>query len=202
MICVIDYGMGNLRSVSKALEKVGGEVRVSSNAKDLETAEKLVLPGVGAFGDGCVELRKRELFEPLRKRLLGGASFLGICLGMQLLFEESEENPGEPGLGIFQGRVKRFRTHEVKIPHMGWNEVKFKSACPAILRHEAQSEFFYFVHSFYPVPTDDSLVLATSEYGGEAFPALIGQGRLWACQFHPEKSQDAGLRLLKGFVHS
>ena len=200
MICVIDYGMGNLRSVSKALEKFGADVKISPSHEDLERAEKIVLPGVGAFGDGASELQKRELFDPLRKALLGNKPFLGICLGMQLLFDESEESPGTRGLGIFSGKVQRFRNLEVKIPHMGWNQMKILRSDTPVLREVRNPSYFYFVHSFYPVPRDSSAVLGSCEYGGEEFPAFVGRGSVWGSQFHPEKSQDAGLRILQNFV--
>lgn len=200
MICVIDYGMGNLRSVSKALEKVGGSVQVSSSPDDLKTAEKIVLPGVGAFGDGCRELKERGLFEPLRQTLLQEKPFLGICLGMQLLFEESEESPGVQGLRILSGRVVKFRNPNVKVPHMGWNEMKIQKKDSAPFQGVGDGSFFYFVHSFYPVPQDPSLVLGTAEYGGEKFAAFVVKKAIWASQFHPEKSQDAGLQILKNFV--
>ncbi len=202
MICVIDYGMGNLRSVSKALEKLGGEVCLSSEPKDLEAADKLVLPGVGAFGHGSEELKKRKLFEPIRRALKSRKSFLGICLGMQLLFEESEESPGIEGLGFFSGKVVRFKTPTLKIPHMGWNEMKVQKPAPSILQGTGESNYFYFVHSFYPVPKDPSLVRGVCDYGGEKFPAFIGKDTVWASQFHPEKSQEAGLKILKNFVSS
>ena len=192
MICVIDYGMGNLRSVSKAIEKVGGQVKVSSAPQDLEQAEKIVLPGVGAFGDGVLELKKRNLIEPLKIALKQGKPFLGICLGMQLLFDESEESPGVKGLSFFSGRVERFKSRDIKIPHMGWNEVNFGSS----------AGYFYFVHSYYPAPTDKSIISGTCEYGKEKFAAFIMRDKIWASQFHPEKSQDAGLNLLKRFVNS
>ena len=192
MICVIDYGMGNLRSVSKALEKVGGKVQVSSRPEDLKRAQKIVLPGVGAFGDGAEELGKRGLFEPVRECLSQGKPFLGICLGMQLLFDESEESPGVKGFGFFRGKVQRFQSPAVKIPHMGWNEVKFLSP--------KRSDYFYFVHSYYPAPKEKAIVQGTCEYGKEEFPAFVIKGKVWASQFHPEKSQAAGLELLKGFV--
>lgn len=199
MICVIDYGMGNLRSVSKALEKQGGEVAVSSHPRDLEKADKLVLPGVGAFGHGMQELKKRKLVGPLRASLLSGKPFLGICLGMQLLFEEGEESPGVAGLGVFPGNVPRFKSRGVKIPHMGWNAVKILRPVP-ILKDIPEGSFFYFLHSFYPAPRDTSLVAATCKYGDEAFAAVVGQGSIWSTQFHPEKSQKAGLDLLRNFV--
>ncbi len=202
MICVIDYGMGNLRSVAKALEKAGGEVQVSSDPSDLEKAGKIVLPGVGAFGDGAEELKKRGLFEPVRQNLQQGKPFLGICLGMQLLFDESEESPGVPGLGFFRGKVQRFRNPSVKIPHMGWNEVKQNSPGIPAFQGLKNSDYFYFVHSYYPVPDEKHMVQGACEYGGEMFGAFMVQEKVWATQFHPEKSQDAGLRLLKNFVSS
>lgn len=200
MICVLDYGMGNLRSVTKALEKLGGRAQVSSSPEELREAEKLVLPGVGAFGDGVSELRSRKLFDPLREVLLEGRPFLGICLGMQLLFEESEESPSVQGLGIFRGKVQRFRNSELKIPHMGWNEMKIQKADVPLLKEIREGSYFYFVHSFYPVPQEESLVVATCEYGGEEFPAFVGKDRVWACQFHPEKSQEAGQQILRNFL--
>ncbi len=200
MICVIDYGMGNLRSVSKALESLGAKVVVSDRAEVLEKAEKIVLPGVGAFGDGSRELQKRKLFDPLREAILDGKPFLGICLGLQLLFEQSEESPGVKGLGVFQGDVRRFRDPRVKIPHMGWNEMKILEPNAAAFQNIPQRSFFYFVHSFYPVPKENSVVLGTCEYGSEEFTAFAGRESLWACQFHPEKSQDRGLQILRNFL--
>lgn len=200
MICVVDYGMGNLRSVSKALEKIGGEVKVSSQPEDLEKAEKIVLPGVGAFGNGSQELRRRNLFEPLRQAILQGRPFLGVCLGMQLLFEESEESPSVKGLSIFKGKVQRFRNPSVKIPHMGWNEVRARRARSVPFKGAGERNFFYFVHSYYPVPEDSSIVLGTTEYGDEEFASFVEKGTVWAAQFHPEKSQEAGLQILRNFV--
>lgn len=200
MICVIDYGMGNLRSVSKALEKVGGEVQVSSHPEDIQKAQKLVIPGVGAFGDGVKELQKRNLFEPIQEALRKGKAALGICLGMQLLFETSEESPGVEGLKIFSGKVERFQNSRVKIPHMGWNEMIKKEKNPPPFQGIEDKSFFYFVHSFYPVPKDKTIVWGTTEYGGEEFASFVGKGSLWASQFHPEKSQQAGLQILRNFV--
>lgn len=200
MICVIDYGMGNLRSVSKALEKLGASVKVSSAPEDLERADKIVLPGVGAFGNGCEELKKRNVFAPLRHQLTQNKPFLGICLGMQLLFKESEESPAVEGLGVFSGKVRRFGRPELKIPHMGWNQIRIRQAGSEILRQIKDLSFFYFVHSYYPVPEESSLILATCDYGGEEFACLIGRGHVWGTQFHPEKSQDAGLQILRNFV--
>ncbi len=200
MICIVDYGMGNLRSVSKALEKVGGEVRVSSRPEDVKSAQKVVLPGVGAFGDAAVELGRRSLSEPLREILRKGKPFFGICLGMQLLLEESEESPGIPGLGIFKGKVRRFQDPNVKIPHIGWNQLKTKKADFPAFRTLPAESFFYFVHSYFPVPQDASLVLGETDYGNETFPSFIGNETIWAAQFHPEKSQEAGLQMMRNFV--
>ena len=200
MICVIDYGMGNLRSVSKALEKLGETVEVSDRPPTLEKADKIVLPGVGAFGDGCRELQKKGFFDPLRQALLREKPFLGICLGMQLLFEESEENPGVKGLGIFKGKVRRFQDPQIKVPHMGWNEMKIRDPKSPAFQGVSDRSFFYFVHSFYPAPRENSIVLGTCEYGSEEFAAFVGKGSIWASQFHPEKSQDTGLQILRNFV--
>lgn len=199
MICVIDYGMGNLRSVSKALEKSGAKVLVSSEASDIERADKIVLPGVGAFGGGSEELQKRALFEPIRDGIAQKKPFLGICLGMQLLFEESEESPEVQGLAVFPGKVRRFQT-SLKIPHMGWNEVKIRKKDSRAFKGIASKDFFYFVHSFYAVPQNPGIILGTTEYGGEEFASFVSEGPVWACQFHPEKSQDAGLQILKNFA--
>ena len=200
MLCILDYGMGNLRSVSKAVEKLGATVKVTSLPSDVEKAEKIILPGVGAFGDGCRELEQRKLFQPLREALLQDRPFFGICLGMQLLFEESEESPGVRGLGIFPGRVQRFRNANLKIPHMGWNEMRISKPQLPIFEGVGDKSFFYFVHSFYPVPQNVSIVFGTCSYDGEEFAAFVGKGRVWGCQFHPEKSQDAGLKILRNFV--
>lgn len=200
MICVIDYGMGNLRSVSKAIEKVGGEVTVSSNPDDIQKAKKLVLPGVGAFGDGSLELARLNLFEPLQEAIGAGKPTLGICLGMQLLFDESEESPGVKGLGIFPGKVQRFRNPTAKVPHMGWNQLILQSKKSPVFRGIGEGDFFYFVHSYYPVPDEKSIVWATTKYEDEEFSSFVGRENIWASQFHPEKSQLAGLQILKNFV--
>lgn len=201
MICVVDYGMGNLRSVSKALEKAGGKVQVSSDPADLERADKIVLPGVGAFGEGASELRRRQLFGPLQNVIREGKKpFLGICLGLQLLFEASEESPEAAGLGILAGKVQKFRSRDVKVPHMGWNEVEFSKPGAKPWKGLKQRDYFYFVHSFYAMPEEPTLLSAATEYGGERFASFLERGALWASQFHPEKSQDAGLQILKNFV--
>jgi len=191
--------MGNLRSVSKALEHLGAEVKVSSEASDIERAAKVVFPGVGAFGDAILELKKRMLLDPVRRAILEGKPFLAICLGIQLLFDESEESPGIAGFGIFPGKVRAFRSKIVKIPHMGWNQIKIERNHP-MLRGVADGSYFYFVHSFYGVPEDPGCRIGSCQYGDENFTAIAGNETVFATQFHPEKSQKAGLAILKNFV--
>jgi glutamine amidotransferase len=207
MIVVVDYGMGNLRSVSKALEHVGADVRISSDPHAIEQAAKLILPGVGAFGAAMAELKRRRLVAPLTEALSRKIPYLGICLGLQLLFEKSEENPGIPGLGVLEGTVKRFSftDSQLKIPHMGWNQVTRRETrdarretCP-LLREIPDNGFFYFVHSYYADPADRSVLTLESEYGVR-FAAMVWRGNIFATQFHPEKSQALGLRLLDNFV--
>ncbi len=201
MITVVDYGMGNLRSVSKALESLGAPVRVSSRPEDVASAEKVILPGVGAFPAAMQELRQRGLIEPVKAHIGAGKPYLGICLGLQLLFERSEEGGGAEGLGVLKGSVKRFTAPPpLKIPHMGWNQVTGlgASACP-LLQGVPGGSYVYFVHSYYAQPSDVSLVALESEYG-ERFAAMAWRERLFATQFHPEKSQAVGLRLLQNFV--
>lgn len=199
MITVIDYNMGNLRSVSKALEHLGAKVRVSSSPDDILQTDKLVLPGVGAFGDAVLELHRLRLFEPILQTIHSGKPFLGICLGLQLLFESSEESPQAKGLGVFQGDNVRFQSSGIKIPHMGWNDTKLNTQNP-VLKGLASPSYFYFVHSYYPVPKDPSIVLGETVYGTEKFPSIVGKNKIFATQFHPEKSQQAGLAILKNFI--
>lgn len=199
MIVIVDYNMGNLRSVSKALEHLGASVKISSSPQDIESADKLVLPGVGAFGDACKELNALRLFDPVREFPMKERPFLGICLGLQLLFEESEESPDATGLGIFKGAVKAFRSKAVKIPHMGWNNATLVKQHPFTQGLE-QNSFFYFVHTYYAVPAQKNVVVSECTYGEEKFPAMVGEGSVFATQFHPEKSQAAGLKILKNFV--
>ena len=199
MILVIDYGMGNLRSVSKALEHLGAQVKVSSEPSDIQSADKIVLPGVGAFGDAMAELKRFGLINPIKDAIQKKIPFLGICLGLQLLFPKSEESPKKTGLGIFTGEVKLFRSPNVKIPHMGWNSVKVVQKHP-LLEGIEDKTFFYFVHSYYAVPKDNKLAALTCEYGEETFAAALGNDSVFATQFHPEKSQAAGLKILKNFI--
>jgi glutamine amidotransferase len=199
MIAIIDYGMGNLRSVSKALKYLGASCKLCSKGKDLARATKVILPGVGAFGDAMKELKARGFSGPITDLVARKTKLMGICLGLQLFFEKSEENPGVEGLGIFKGAVRKFRSKHVKIPHMGWNDLKVLRKHP-LLEGISSGEYFYFVHSFYGTPVTKSLTLASCQYGREDFPAVIGNEQVFATQFHPEKSQDAGLRILKNFI--
>jgi glutamine amidotransferase len=194
---VVDYGSGNLRSVSKALEAAGAVVGLVTNAAQLDGLDAIVVPGVGAFGDCAENLRRSGLWEPLKEWLQAGRPYLGICLGYQLLFESSEESPGCKGFGFLPGRVVRFAGGGLKVPHIGWNTLldvrgPIYDTLPLI-------PYFYFVHSYFPVPADDRLVSARCEYG-EVFAASASSGTLHATQFHPEKSQTAGLTLLRNFL--
>jgi len=199
-LAVIDYGMGNLRSVAKALEAVGADVRIVTQPEEVGEAAGLVLPGVGALADCISALRESDFDQKIREWIAADRPFLGICLGMQALFESSEEGSAE-GLGIFPGTVRRFRLPpEYKVPHMGWNTVRFTQPdSPLLAGLEAEGEAFYFVHSYYCAPCDQALVLAECDYGG-SFTAAIARGRCYATQFHPEKSQARGLQLYRNFV--
>jgi imidazole glycerol-phosphate synthase subunit HisH len=200
-IGVIDYGMGNLRSVSKAIEHLGGNVYVGNDATELESAKKLVLPGVGAFGDAIDELTKRGLIQLIRDAAQNGKPLLGICLGLQLFFESSEESPQARGLGIWKGTVKHFKLQKhsaQKIPHMGWNEVRWKKQ-NGVTSNVKDRNYFYFVHSFYAAPKDGELVIGTTDHG-ITFPSVLASERTLAVQFHPEKSQSAGLQILRNFM--
>lgn len=197
MIAIIDYGMGNLRSVQKAVEYVGFPGIVTSDPREVSRAEKVIFPGVGAFGDAMAELEKRGLTEPIMESIRTGRPFLGICLGLQLLFESSEENPGVTGFGVFKGTVERF-IGDFKIPHMGWNQVRVKDRSCPILKDIADGAYLYFVHSYYVVPKDPAITACTTDYGKE-FVSMVWKDNIYATQFHPEKSQENGLRILKAF---
>jgi len=198
VIAIIDYGMGNLRSVQKGLERVGFAAEVTRDAERIGAAAGVVLPGVGAFGACMDNLRTYGLVDTVRTVIRRGTPFLGICLGMQLLFEESEEFGPVPGLGIFPGRVVRFaESPELKVPHMGWNQIR-KRQDPPHLRGIADGAFVYFVHSYYVVPADPSLAATSTEYGLD-FVSAIAKDNVFATQYHPEKSQAVGLRILENF---
>jgi len=207
VIAIVDYGVGNLRSAAKGLERaaadrgLGVDVRVTESAAEIERADAVVLPGVGAFGHCMTSLADSGLTDVVVRAARSGRPFLGICVGMQILFEESEEFGPVRGLGVLPGRVVRFRSAGVKIPHMGWNALSIKKAVPA-LDGIPDGTHVYFVHSYYAQPADPALVAATSTYGREEFTAAVSQGSVFATQFHPEKSQDAGLRLLGNFVRA
>ena len=195
-ITIIDYGMGNLYSVQNALKAIGAEPVVTSDAAVIAQAEKILLPGVGAFGDCMTNLERSGLIPVIMDSLKSGKPFLGICLGMQLLFEGSDEAPGVKGLGFFKGQVKLLRT-ELKIPHMGWNKLELRSPSP--LLEGAEGEYVYFVHSFHAEPEDSSIITSVCDYGMKV-TASVGRGNVQAFQFHPEKSSSIGMRLLKNFV--
>lgn len=197
MIAIIDYGVGNLRSVQKALERVGATAIVTDDPAALDAAQGVVLPGVGAFGDGMANLRARGLIEPLLRQVWQDKPLLGICLGMQLLFEESEEMGHHRGLGLLPGRVPRFPEGDLKVPHIGWNQLRITEC--ELLDGITDGAHAYFVHSYYVAPEDPADVLATTEYGLE-FASVVGRGTIFGAQFHPEKSQDVGLRLLSNFA--
>lgn len=202
MIVVIDYGMGNLRSVSKAFETQGFPVLVTNDPHQILSANGLVLPGVGAFGDCLKNLKENNLIGPIKKYILNGRPFLGICLGLQALFEESEESPDEKGLGIFKGKVVKFpefKKERLKVPHMGWNQIRFDFNSK-VLKGILQESWFYFVHSYYVKPDNSELGLVNSDYGIE-FTAAVEKENVFACQFHPEKSGEFGLKILNNFAN-
>jgi glutamine amidotransferase len=204
MIAVIDYGMGNLRSVQKALQRVGGDARLVRTPTALAEADKIVLPGVAAFGDAVAQLRAQGLVEPLVEAVRQGRPYLGFCLGLQLLLDVSYEDGQHTGLGILPGKVVRFEFDEklsgqrLPIPHMGWNQVQVRRPCPMLDGIESGT-FFYFAHSYHVVPIEADAVAATTEYGLE-FVSAVWRDNVFATQFHPEKSQSAGLRVLENFV--
>jgi glutamine amidotransferase len=196
VIAVIDYGMGNLRSVHKAIERVGLEARLTSDPAVVARADRIVLPGVGAFGDAAAHLREAGLDVALGRALAAGRPFLGICLGLQLLFTESEEGGAHQGLDVIPGRVTRLPPLE-KVPHMGWNQVEYRQEHPLFAGIPDRS-YFYFVHSYYVVPDDAAVQAAVTEYGIR-FTCAVARDNLFATQFHPEKSSTLGLRMLDNF---
>ena len=200
MIAIIDYGVGNLRSVEKAFHFIGSEAVVTSDRETILKADGVVLPGVGAFADAMESLRKAGMVEVVQEVVASGKAFLGICLGMQLLFDYSEEG-GErvEGLGIFKGSIRQLPLDmDLKVPHMGWNSIKAKEDCP-VFKGMPEKPYVYFVHSYYLTAEDRSLVAATTSYGID-FDVAVGQGKVFATQFHPEKSGDVGLQVLRNFA--
>jgi glutamine amidotransferase len=199
MIALLDYGSGNIRSVTNALKHEGAPVELVAAPERLAEADAVVLPGVGAFGDCVRGLQSRGLWEPVREWLAADRPFLGICVGYQMLFDESEESPGVRGFGFFAGKVRRFATPGIKVPQIGWNRLELT---PHPLWGGLPPEpHVYFVHSYFPAPADPAIVIARAHYG-EPFAAAAARGRIAAVQFHPEKSQSAGLRILRNFLAS
>lgn len=205
MIAVIDYGVGNLFSVEKAFAAIGEEVKVTGKAEDLKTADKLVLPGVGAFGDCMKNLESTGLIPVILEQIANKKPLLGICVGLQILFEGSEESPNAKGLGIFKGMVRKINAPELKIPHMGWNAILMQNSelrmQNKLFYELPEKPYFYFVHSYHAVPEDKSLIAATTDYG-EKLTAAVVKDNIYATQFHPEKSGDVGLKVLKNFVNN
>jgi glutamine amidotransferase len=200
-IVIIDYGMGNLRNVQKGFEQIGFEAKVTRNKKEIERASAIVLPGVGAFKDCMENLEKFGLIEPLLRSVEEGKPYLGICLGLQILFSESEEFGSQKGLNLIKGKVVKFRPDpEHKVPHMGWNTIEKERENPFLQGIES-GDFFYFVHSYYVVPEEVKWIATFTTYG-KPFVSSIWKERLFATQFHPEKSQEKGLRILENFARS
>jgi glutamine amidotransferase len=202
MIALIDYGISNLRSVQKAFEHLGAPVTLTNTPDQVRRADKLILPGVGAFAAGMDGLRQRGLIEPIRQRVQDGVPLIGVCLGMQLLFDESEEvEPGaqpEPGLSLLAGRVVRLQGDGIRVPHMGWNQLEPVRGS-RLLRGIQPGAYAYFVHSYVCQPAGEDVVVATTEYG-QAFASVVEAGSVWGIQFHPEKSQQTGLQVLRNFI--
>lgn len=196
MIAIIDYGMGNLRSVEKAFEKIGAKALVTRDIVKIDEAQAIVLPGVGAFKDCMDNLEKFDLIPVLKGSIRSGKPFLGICLGLQLLFSYSEEGLGREGLDLLKGRVKRFQS-DLKIPQMGWNQISIKKESP-LLKGVKDDAYLYFVHSYYVEPEEKDVILTQTFYGVN-FVSSIEKGNIFATQFHPEKSQDIGLKILENF---
>jgi len=201
MIAIIDYGMGNIHSVQKALEYMKIETLVTNRAKEISSCEKVVLPGVGAFDDAVLELKKQGLVEPLKGHINQKKPFLGICLGMHILFEKSQEAKKTKGLGVLKGTVRKFKGIKgIKVPHIGWNQIKVKnSECP-LLKNTPEDAHVYFCHSYYPKPKSGKVVAATTDYGID-FASVVWQDNVFGIQFHPEKSQKVGLQILRNFVN-
>lgn len=199
MIAIIDYDAGNIKSVEKALQKLGQDVVITRDAEKILAADKVILPGVGAFGDAMANLRRYELDRVIYQVVEKGTPFLGICLGLQLLFEKSDESEGIDGLGILKGEICRIPDCEgLKIPHMGWNSLELQNK-GRLFQNIEQNAYVYFVHSYYLKAEDEEIVKATTEYSTHIH-ASVEKDNVFACQFHPEKSSDVGLQILKNFV--
>ncbi|MCR5674217.1 MAG: imidazole glycerol phosphate synthase subunit HisH [Lachnospiraceae bacterium] len=201
MIAVIDYGAGNIRSVEKALQALNQTVKITDDAAEIRRADHVILPGVGMFGDAMKRLDASGLSDTIRDTIASGTPFLGICLGLQLLFEESEESPGVPGLSVLSGRIRRLPEGDGrKIPQIGWNDLRFPREGRLFRGLDNEAPYVYFVHSFYLEAADPSIVTATCAYGATVH-ASIEKDNVFACQFHPEKSSDLGMKILDNFVH-
>ncbi len=199
MIAIIDYGAGNLQSVKKAFDFIGAENVITNNPKVIMSADKILLPGVGSFGDAMNSMAKNGLVETVKECALGSKPFLGICLGLQLLFEESEESPGVKGLGILKGKIRKFPSDMgLKIPHIGWNSLNIKQK-DGIFKDIPENSYVYFVHSYYLLAEDESDIATVTNYGID-FHSAVGKNNVFATQFHPEKSGDVGLQILRNFA--
>ena len=199
MIAIIDYDAGNIKSVEKALQKLGAEVIITKDAEVILSADKVILPGVGAFGDAMSNLKKYGVVEVIQKVVEKGTPFMGICLGLQLLFERSDETPGVEGLGILKGEILRIPENgDLKIPHMGWNSLHLQNN-GRLYKGLEENSYVYFVHSYYLKAEEEEIVKATTEYSVNIH-ASVEKGNVFACQFHPEKSSDVGLKILQNFV--
>jgi len=199
MIAIVDYGMGNIHSVQKALQLFGAQTLVTNSPQDILACQKVVLPGVGAFADAMQELEKQNLIPALIKHIKNKKTFLGICLGMQLLLEASQESKGVRGLSIIKGKVVKFKEKNLKVPHMGWNQLdKISQECP-LLKDILKNPYVYFCHSYYPDPKEKNVIASTTNYGTD-FPSVIWKENIYGVQFHPEKSQSIGLKIIENFV--
>lgn len=200
MIGVIDYGAGNLRSVCNSLKKLSVNSTLIRSPEDIKGISSIIFPGVGSFGDSSEQLKKQRLFDPIKSWLKEDRPFLGICIGFQMLFEKSDESPNSDGFGIIPGKVVRFpEENPLKVPHMGWNEIKFENSSDPIWQGIKTSTHFYFVHSYYPEPLESNSVSSITSYGLE-FASSVRCGNIFGTQFHPEKSQAAGLKLISNFL--
>ncbi len=199
MIGIIDYGAGNLQSVKKALDFIGAESVITDNPEIINTCDKILLPGVGSFGDAMNSMRAKNLTDTIKQNALSGKLFLGICLGLQLLFEESEESPNVEGLGILKGRIRKFSSDMgLKIPHIGWNSIEIKQK-DSLFKGIPDNSYVYFVHSYYLEAENEKDIATVTNYGID-FHSAVGKGNIFATQFHPEKSGDVGLQILRNFA--
>ena len=199
MIAIIDYGAGNLQSVKKAFDFIGAESVITDNPEIINSCDRILLPGVGSFGDAMDSMHKSGLVETVKQNALSGKPFLGICLGLQLLFEESEESPGVKGLGIFKGKIKKFSSDMgLKIPHIGWNSLEIKQN-DTLFKNIPENSYVYFVHSYYLHAEDENDIATVTNYGID-FHSAVGKNNIFATQFHPEKSGDVGLQILRNFA--